>query len=351
MNKRAIELVISLYIIFILGIVVIIFSEDILPPKYFIDSYTIKDFFLIATGFSYKFSDGFWNTAVIYKFFYMDRINSQVFEGIINYTFYYLCLFCLLIVARVEYKVKTLVFLAIWNIPVAIYLGQLTKEIFIVPILVLQVYALSKKNKLLLVISFVFLIGYALFFRNYWFIILYLSIVIFCIQNYCYKYNTMFKILLVAISVFFMFVIASLKGMYLTDTRTMVNEVLESNTMINNLFTNTSFVSDLLNWLWVWLMIVFPIPLLLHIGVTQVAFGGLSILTTVVFWRKAYVLQKSNSCKKDKSINWCIAFIISFSMAQGIFEPDYGSVLKHQVVLVPMYFYLICYKTNNDLQK
>ncbi len=343
MNKKKMEVIIYFYILLILGFLVVIFSENILPDKYFIDSNTIREYFDIANDFSLKFFEGFWNTAWLYKLMLINKLDSRVLEGIVNYSIYYICLIFTILLLKKNIPLKYALLLLVWNIPAAIYLGQLTKEIFIVPILVLQIVAFQKKSRFLIFLSILLIIFYAMFFRNYWLIIICMTIMIFLVRIYFIKYNFIVKTFMVISGMLAIFVVANFGGMYLTDSRFNVNEILESETMINNLLINTSVFSDLVNWFIAWVSILFPLPLLVKGGLTQKCFLILAIYTFYVFIKCIRRYNKNSKETKDYSVEWSIAFVISFSMVQGIFEPDYGSVLKHQVVMIPMYFYVILY--------
>ncbi|EOA1112542.1 hypothetical protein ACHM6P_005110, partial [Escherichia coli] len=43
---------------------------------------------------------------------------------------------------------------------------------------------------------------------------------------------------------------------------------------------------------------------------------------------------------KDKTLRAVIALILSFSALQSIFEPDYGSYVRHLSPLYPLFFYI-----------
>jgi hypothetical protein len=158
-----------------------------------------------------------------------------------------------------------------------------------------------------------------------------------------FKLNLNQKVLLILISILFLFGFANLTGRYLTDARTSVNigrlGSNEAETLIMNLMHNSSVFTDIINWLTGWIILLFPVPYLNNFSYLQWGFIIWNLINLMIFLK--LIKYQNKTTKIDYSTKWCIAWIIAFSATQGIFEPDLGSYVKHLIVILPMYFYLL----------
>ncbi|KWZ85251.1 hypothetical protein [Heyndrickxia coagulans] len=350
MKKENSSQVLLLYLILMIGLLIVYFSEYLLPDKYFIDSNTIKYYYTLLNGFSLKITDGFYNTALFYKILGFESIKSRIIEGSINYIIYFVCL--LVVFKFIGFnlnKIYNFFLLLIWSVIASIYLGQLTKEIILLLVLTSQLMAFHKNSKIGIVLSIIMTLLYAYFFRKYWFITIFLCTLIFYLLKYGYKVKILYRFLIVFFCMFIIVCVANYYGIYLTDSRTLVNEILESNTKIENPLQNNSIFTDLFNWIYIWFSLLVPIPLLLKYGIIQTAFSLLNIVTVATFLLK--IKRHKYSIPESLGFLWSISTVISFSLVQAIFEPDYGSYVKHEVVLIPMLLYIICQKDQKAAQK
>ncbi|WP_394218259.1 hypothetical protein [Halobacillus trueperi] len=336
-KKDKLNKIILLYLVYSFGLIIVISSQFILPEKYFIDSNTIKEYFHILDGFKFNNTDGFYNTALFYKYIGLSIIDNRIFQGIIIYNIYSLLLFYVIKHTNFHSNIMIIILMFAWSSVSAIYLGQLTKELIPLILLTFFVINMHKNNKSKIITSFILLVLYAYFFRVYWFIILYFSLVIFMYLNTKFNIHIKRVLLLIALSV--VFIASSINDIYLTHERTRVNNLLDSNTMINNPFVNSSVFTDILNWLIVWVQLLLPFNVITNSPI-HVLFFLLNIFS-IFLLLKFYNVQKNNN---TLSIKWSFSFIVGFSLTQGIFEPDYGSYLKHLIVILPMYFYIVLVK-------
>jgi hypothetical protein len=135
-------------------------------------------------------------------------------------------------------------------------------------------------------------------------------------------------------------------GLWLSDGRTVVADAREgdpeASTMFLNPIQNTSPLTDLANTAAGWLMLIFPAYLLLLGAFQHVLFALFQFANTLLFIRVARAIPppraQRTAWQPAVACIWCVAYTI----VQGIFEPDYGSFVKHEANLLPMFFYLLC---------
>ncbi|MGG3271376.1 hypothetical protein ABEP16_20920 [Priestia aryabhattai] len=346
MNKNQLNSILIFYIVAICGMAMVVISKNVLPSKYFIDSQTIREYYTIATSANFDITGGFYYTALFYKILGFQHLNSSIMEGLLNYLIYIACIVSIFKYINFNFSKIGVILFVLWNTLAAVYLGQLTKEIILLIVITFQLRSIIKNKKMSIFISFLLLGLYAYFFRTYWFLIIFLACVLYIVFRINKSFNKRTKGLIILSSMLVIVLILNSTGTYITDSRTQVNEIIDSNTQINNLLVNTSFITDILNWCCAWLILIFPVPLIFKGGVQHFLFFILDVMTvgTLILNMRNKALINS----KQKSVLWSLSLIISFSLVQGAFEPDYGSYVKHQVILIPLYFYTISFKKNKS---
>lgn len=347
-----------LLVLFLQGIIIVIFAPDILPPKYFFDATTIRNFYVL--DYDDNIDSGFANTAKFYSLFGFGSINDDpILEGLFTYSLFYFCIVWIIYKTRHVISCNTFFFMSIWNIPSAIYLGQLTKEIIPILLFTIIINVLISKTSWKLSIVILFLLLYTYFFRKYWIISIYWSACVssFLLLKYRFKtengmVNLILRWAILISSILVVFLAASYQDMYLTDVRDIINISRQDSddaiTATKNIIENSSIFTDIVNWFYLWVSLLFPIQFIM---LQPMIFG-------IAIWNVLNVYVFSSICMHIKNQGIClqwilpIAWIISFSLTQGLFEPDFGSYLRHQIVLLPLYLFLFAqYKTNYSAMK
>jgi len=348
------------FFLYLEGLLGLFAGQQVLPDKYFNDSRTIWRF--MFSDQSLGFFDSYANTARFFNVIGLRFVDSPLFQGLICYTIAFFCLHSIYKLVKVPVSKGIFVFLLIWNVPFVIYMGQLSKDLIVVMILALQLHLIHRKRKGHVFSVIVLTALYALFFRHYWIIILYISAIFFLMitkdfnllgikfqrtrilfGKYFMKLSRPIKYSLLIFGIIVLQFAAYLNSIYLTDARTRVNLARlgdpEAVTLINNLLPNQSVFTDLVNWISGWLRLLIPVEVMRHGGLQHVAFSILHIVTISAFLLMVRFLKKSG--QGNRAVDWSIAWLISFSFVQGIFEPDFGSYLKHETALLPMFLYLM----------
>jgi len=349
-----------LFCIYLCGIIIASVNIQILPDKYFIDSIRIQEYIesLGEESFStlsYYFFSSYRNTA---GFFALLGLNENANPWLVRVVCYSLAFIPLVIAqrtgkARCDWRPYAI--LAVWNVILAIYLGQYSKDVIAI-LLVGMILFLSGKGRLGMLLVIIIVASYALFFRIYWFLALAYFLSLYLIWKVSAR--TIYKILFFILALICIFYSNHLfTGQYLSDARFNINITRggsldpDAVTLIDNIVENSSILSDLTNTIIAWIMLLFPFYLFRIAGFHHIVFAIWEMVNVIVFARIVQALaQSSKSGRENKAqsprwsdprvrtaIFWCIAF----SLTQGSFEPDFGSFARHQIILLPMYFFVL----------
>lgn len=343
-SKSTIKAFLQYYCLYFSGVLVVLLDRYALPSKYFVDNKTIQMVIsLLNNGIHFGITNGFANTARIYLFTGLGNLSS-VQSGLITYSVWFLLLY--FSVRSLQISKFAYIMVLAWNLISAVYIGQYTKE-FLASLVVFLFFKLIKQHSNVSVfISFVILSSYAFFDRTYWFIIVSLSLLLYSTRNFSLFKKYIFRI----IGTFIPFVLYDHSGHYITSVRTRINYSIASttgsNTMIHNFMHNTSFFTDYLNWVVTLFKFFIPYTLIYPFNPEHLLFAVLNVSSLVLIIFK--YTQIRNCCTRvDKYLFY---WIISFVLVQGMFEPDFGSYVKHQVVFIPLFFYLLLRFSNRLLE-
>jgi len=334
-----------LFFFYIIGIIQMLAFQRLLPFKYYADAYTIKHFIVSTTGLI-PF-DSFNNIAYFYKVLGFSLVTNLLIAGIFTFTISYIFILVSLYLSKIYAKPFFLFVIFGWITIMSIYLGQFSKEISVIILSTILLF-FSKYRKIYFIPIIIILISlYAYYFRIYWFIILYL-IIIFYISE---KLKGFSRFLFIIVGIFILYIISNyFLHSPLTNARTYVNITrigsTDAETIILNPFPNNNWLLDFLNSLIVYSLFIIPIPIILKLKFKYILFTlwiwvNLYIFLKLVFLLKTYKFLLP--VQTFRRLKFSIYIIIAFIITQSIFEPDYGSFLKHQVGLTPIYIFLLGY--------
>lgn len=241
------------------------------------------------------------------------------------------------------YAVLFLLFSTLWNI----YTFLMSKDLIIFLLIAISLGLISKSNNrfpfifISLIISFV---GY--YFKSYYFFILaiflllsLLAKVLIIRKSNKLKSVNIWLFLLLSTALFFVFVVA-IRFISRTNYLSIINArenvnlsrigSVDAQSMINDLFSNSSSAGALLNIFVALLRIVFPIELVFKGNALYIAFFVLQVLIDLYL---IFLMKMSISCNSKKFLLFSI-LIISYLLVSSTFEPDFGSFLRHEVSFV-----------------
>lgn len=211
---------------------------------------------------------------------------------------------------------------------------------FIIFILLIPVFHLTSKNyKPLLLLWAVLVIPYTIYFRQYWALVLILSIIFYIfIRFFSIKYLYLYiASVLLILNLGFSFVL----HIDLNHYRSIVNESrlsngdMNANTIISPFINGNNFLVIYLNTLLVWLSFLFPLPLLFQL---KIALGFIFLMFSYISNKIINLYINYASMQIVDKIY--IVILIAFTLVQSTFEPDYGSYVRHLSPFFPIIIYL-----------
>jgi hypothetical protein len=323
------------------------YGEYFIPERFRNDAWTLHDLLNrggLWDGLSY---DGYVNTARAWQLVLLFMPEQVALVG-----------YAVLVVVAGMYvldirRVQSLAAQAMagtWLICAAVFLAQPSKENVALPVALF--FCLPSRLALRWLAALVF-IGYAVFFRQYWAITLFYDLALLFAFRLHRSGRPKLAIAVAAVALVIPFVGAELLSQPpLTDARSMVNEErvadLDTRTAFSNPIVNTGAATDVANALWAWLYLNVPIALASQL-VTHYFFFALFQIASVVFFvrgcRRCLHDLRTEPLAPDTNLAVrCAALVIAYSMTQSIFDPDFGTHLRHQIVVMLPMLVVGCYR-------
>jgi len=226
-----------------------------------------------------------------------------------------------------------------WAVAQTAYIGLPSKEI-VISLIVLVILTWRESRYLLPVFagSVLFVV---VFFRLYWAIALGATV---CLYLAPRPFRSPALLAVMAVLIFFSaaLLLQIEFGQSLDFARKMANDfrfVGEVGSMIVPLLPGDGMVIDVINAVLILCTFLLPVPLFTSGVMTQVA-GGIGIFLTAALFFHAYLSHRA-LFEADRFERLCFCFFFSFLVTQAIFEPDYGSFLRHLSPMSPLLLYTI----------
>ncbi|NDL62330.1 hypothetical protein [Acerihabitans arboris] len=314
-------------------------KQKVFPNYYFLDANTINNFIMhkstLTKGDSYASTAAFYSALNVSK----DSIVFPVISALI------ICGFFFWILKKSKATRMSLLELGMFlycMLLSIVYMTLLSKD-FIVLLIIIPFISLASHKAIGLVIWSVVALFYAYFFRGYWLLILALFWTLYVMFSWIKKPKQLFLIVLALL-----FVLAVLfkigMGVDLDNYRTMVNDIrseavdISAKSMITSYIPGGGVIIGWLNVYLVWLFMMVPIPLILSLSPFYLI---ISFFISMLFWKFWSATKSELITKKNTTLKATICLIISFTAIQSIFEPDYGSYVRHLSPLYPLFFYVL----------
>lgn len=341
---------------FILGALIIIIGMDFfVEGKFFVDSMHIYDLYQnIGSGSIFDIMklvpySSFQNTAVIYRILLFNQNLS--FNIFVYFSSLIYCLLFTLIIKNIDIKYNKNIFpffllLFVFDM---IYLLQPSKELIslFLSFIVFKLILSDIKIRDLLILLAVSI--YAIFFREYYFIIL----ILFYAIRLLIKSNIRVRVLLLIsffIGLFIMFYYTkwfdqviflrqTSSGFLKGFTNTLIQDVFPLKPGERNLF------KFLANYIVIALRMLFPVEILWKSPSRGVIFFPIQMVVNyivfnylfkIIHYRKMESLHEREYEKNSR----IVIYIVSFFLTSVLFEPDFGSVFRHNLNLLPFILYL-----------
>lgn len=335
--------------IFPISFLLQLFLVPNLPEKYFYDSYGILS---IANGTgnlsyfdnSYLFTGNFFRIINIFKF-------TTFFEWSIFLTLITIPFIITFLKKYNNVSIDKLFFVIMTIVFFNVYIVRISKDYiqFLIWTIIYFIIQSKIRNTAKLIFSLVVFILEAIFFRSYYIAIgvLFIVIYIYMITN---KKNIKIgkTLILTSLSIIIILTILQkyLPSIYnqIVNLRYNINHYregsLDANTAINDLFNNSSPILYCINYFINLLRLLFPFELLLK-GVKYIPFIIYQLYISIVFIKNIFIQKKNKNC-------FLAAIFISYMLISNLFEPDFGSFIRHEVSLLFILFGLMLGGKNNE---
>lgn len=323
------------FVVFVALYAVSATHETSLPARFLFDEVVIFDRMKTVAGFR-AFGDSFDNLAWVFNFFGLGNFSISLI-GFLTST---LGLFFAIWRSNVS-SLKPLEFFLVvfWLINQTVYIGVPSKEL-IISLLVLFVFIFSTSRAVIL--AFIFsAVLVAIFFRSYWGITLVATTILYLGPNGLRKpASLVFFALSLFVVVAFLF--AKVYGESLDFARLNANEWRDPNevgSIIVQFIPGDGIFVGVANVAITLATFILPLRLILS-GALMQTIGGIGVFFTFALLLLRYRVA-STLFPVGRFEKLCFCFLVCFISTQAIFEPDYGSFLRHLSPVSPMIMYLV----------
>jgi len=314
----------------------------LLPEHYTFDAQMIRDIVSGAdrpTGFEVQAS--YANTALVYILLGVgDNIASGAW---ITYLAAWVSVLIALLLAKNGGRLWLWFPAFVWHALMFMYTCMHSKELHAMPALALLLLLCGRRYGALRIVALAaVVIGYAAYFRAYWAIAGMLALAFIVAKHHVRTRGR--AMLAMAAAYLLMFVAYHFAtGLYLTDARATLTAGRDidvfSDTLFLNLFDNDNLLADIANALYGFTRLILPVSLLGSGKPEHLAFIAWQLVNVGVFY--VAIRRVWWNPDLDARTEFAAAWIVAFLLTQGIFEPDYGTFLRHQTTLLPA-FALLC---------
>ncbi|WP_260853944.1 hypothetical protein [Paraburkholderia sp. BCC1886] len=323
------------FLLFVMLYVVSATHDSSLPARFLFDEAVI--FERMKTAVSFKaFGDSFDNLAYIFNFFGLENFSISLLGFAVSTSGMLFAIWR----SHVSSLRPTEFFLvAFWLVNQTVYIGVPSKELIISVVVLLLLFYSSSRAILALFVFLATLV--AIYFRSYWGITMIATVVLYLAPNGVRK---PIALILFALAMFVIVAVAFQKayGESLDFARQNANEWRDPNevgSIIVQFIPGSGMFVGIANVAITLATFVLPLRLMTS-GSPLQTLGGVGVFFTfaIVFIRYRAAASLFPVGRFEKL---CFCFLVSFISTQAIFEPDYGSFLRHLSPVSPMIMFLV----------
>lgn len=345
--------------LFILMIFLLFFSKVVLvhmflPAKYFYDAETLA--YRCVNSFEFDTEPFAWLYHNINLLKFRTRFQWEIPLTLIGNIMLFLTFFNNdKIIYTLDETIAILCIVVLSNV----YIFQISKDFFQLMLFYLLVIIIKNKisfyYKIILIFLLLFLEG--IYFREYYKLTALLFILVIFLFFITMSFSTKKRVLIIIAAILFCFAMAKLvmpdEFMEVVNVRdgltTPKDGSSDSITLIKNIFSGgNSTISFYINYFINFFRISIPIELLSK-GAFYIPFFIFQI-TLIIRLRYEFIFIFSKdkvSIKRLENDILILAIIFAYFCVAVIFEPDFGSVVRHEIALYPFVFAL--YNSNHDV--
>ena len=322
----------------LVGLTFVLFRDRLLPPRFFYDGDHIQQ---LALHRAYAYGDlSYVNVAETYRA--LGLADQGLVAGLAGYA---------LLVAATLLALKDRSASGFWPLLVipfalvigAVYLGFYSKDVLVLPITLLVLTIRRRIAGDIAVLVAVLL--YATFFRTYWYIVA----VLFLLYRIVLRLTTSERLLLLVVGMAVVSVAVALHlalGVSPDHFRLDVNARragdTDADSMIRPFVELPDPLGGIVNVALTFLALLVPLPLASLGGAYYL---GVSLLLVSAWTGVAVAVRRTlraGVTLSDPRYARALALVLALLTTQALFEPDYGSALRHLSPLLPLLVYLVC---------
>lgn len=331
----------GLYFGLIIGLIVVLARDDIVPANFKLDSQKIQ---AIAAGITPSYGDlTFQNVASVYRFLGLAATHSADVVAIGGFVIGSVVIF--FATARAGHKVggplEFALVAAVFLLNAA-YLGNYSKDVFVVPLVALVL--LSSRAVKWDILILVAISIYAIEFRQYWLIVGAAYVIFRFLTKTRVRIRTvLFFGVLGAVTCGFL--LAIFTGVSPDHFRTVVSDTRTTSaaTEIAPLVNLQQPVGGLVNIAITYFALILPIPLIFKAGLGYLPVVAIFALIWLLVIRRISDFGDWAGLAPERraTLSRAVSLLFSFLLVQSLFEPDYGSALRHLTPLLPLCVYIV----------
>ncbi|QBQ96697.1 hypothetical protein [Paraburkholderia pallida] len=336
-NKKIVQAFIVLWILACLCFS--LFAQDVLPAKYLFDAGNIASRFGYVDQFAV--GEAYDNTALFYELCLLSE-SQHLAAFVTTLLFSFFILKCGTFASQMDWgAMHSLLLFTFICVVSAVYLGQYSKEATSM-LITMSFFGLSNTMRGRVVWMLIACI-YATYFRAYWVPV----VILYIYYGFVLKRSRSIVVFLSSIAIAILLLALAFKailGVDLAYYRYMVNDTrtydANANTMIVPLLPTGGIGLEWLNGVVQYLLMFFPIPLISG-NPLYLAFVAIIGSIGVRIFMISRAILHSDLDRRTLQTE-CLALVVSFVTVQSIFEPDYGSYIRHLLPMLPLVLYVMC---------
>jgi hypothetical protein len=225
-----------------------------------------------------------------------------------------------------------------------VYVGTYSKDVFVLPIALIALWRRRGLWPELVLVGA--MACYAHEFRDYWYLVIGGYIGFRLVMARGFSVRRMIGAALAALVVLSV-VFQNYLGVELDFYRTKVNEVrigdVDTRTLIEPFFDLEGPVGSLLNSAIVLVTFAVPLPLFLRLSPYYLVVAVFLLVLWFMFARAVHL--SSAGSRTDPRWARLVALVLSLTVVQSVFEPDYGSYVRHLTPMLPLMLAVILWRT------
>jgi hypothetical protein len=326
----------ALAAVLLFGIALAIAGPLLLPESYYFDTLTVRDSLDAPSDDSA--TESFANTATFYRLLGFGTLWPHPLAGVASFVIVFVAMTWSSGLGRARWQPWLIALVAAWTVPLAVFDGTYSKEV--VALVVVAVMGALSRSLRGVVAATIVVLAYAWFFRTYWAVVIALWLTLLATGRLGWPWVLRLAMAVLAIACMSAVAHEALDT-YLSDGRTVAIEGREGDpfsvTVLANAMPNASVATDVANTLLGWLALIAPVWLLPLGGLQHIGFAVFQALNTALFIAIMVRLRDERDWRFLAASSFCVAY----SLVQGMFEPDFGSFVKHETNLLPLYCYLL----------